>query len=79
MNIQLFKIICILSFGVILGCTQKIYGYSREEWNDLTVEKKDEIRKEAENQLMEYREEEREKDFVNKPINELFGTRSNQY
>ena len=73
------KLLLYLYLCSFIGCSSGRYGYSLEEWNNLTQDTRDKIKIEADNNLISVLEEEREKEFINRPINIIFGTRSNKY
>ena len=66
-------------FFLIIGCSSPRYGHSLDDWNNFTEQQREEIKTTAENNVYELHEIQREKEFVNKPVNTLFGTRSNTY
>jgi len=63
----------------IISCSQPPrYGYTPEEWDGLTLQQQEDAIK-TENNIETMRREEREKAFENKPLNTIFGTRSNTF
>ena len=63
----------------LIGCSSQHFGYSSAEWNALTSDERAEVVERLENLLEDDSEEQREKDFQNRPLNVNFGTRSNVY
>ena len=74
-------LILILTCIIIVGCAPNKYGYTLGEWNNFTQQQRDDIKieKEAEALTKKMMDDQRERKFVNKPVNAIFGTRSNTY
>ena len=71
---------------IIVGCAPNKYGYTLDKWNSFTQQQRKDIKieeeeKEAEAEALTKKmmDDQRERKFVNKPINAIFGTRSNVY
>ena len=75
------KLILIFTCIIIAGCAPNKYGYTLGEWNNFTQQQRDDVKTEAEAEALtnKMKEDQRERDFVNKPVNAIFGTRSNVY
>ncbi len=50
-----------------------------DKWNSFTQQERDKIQSEANDRLKQVIEEQRQREFLNKPINKTLGTRSNDY
>lgn len=74
---RLLSIVC--TCILIIGCASNKYGYSSDEWSSLTQPQRDEIKAAAEENIKKMTEEDREEKFENRPLNTIFGTRSNVY
>jgi len=66
-------------FFLIIGCSSPKYGHSPDDWNSFTEQQRVEAKADAENNVYELHEIQREKEFINIPINRALGTRSNAY
>ncbi len=66
-------------FFLIVGCASPRYGYTLEDWNNLTAQQREDVKAEASKNLIETRAKQREKEFVDHPIDVIFGTRSNTF
>lgn len=73
------NLLLICACVTMLGCASHKYGYSMDKWSSLTQQERDKIKNEADENTKKMMEEQREREFLNKPINSIFGTRSNAY
>ena len=73
------NLILIFTCIIITGCALNKYGYTLGEWNNFTQQQRDDVKTEAEALTNKMMEDRRERDFVNKPVNTIFGSRSNVY
>ncbi len=72
-------LLLICACAIIHGCSSHKYGYSMDKWNSFTQQERDKIQSEANDRLKQVIEEQRQREFLNKPINKTLGTRSNDY
>lgn len=79
--IRFFLYFCI--FFLFTGCSSPRYGHSLDDWNNLTEQQRVEAKTDAEDNIYELHEIQREKEFINTPINKsvntYYRTRSNTY
>ena len=66
-------------FFLIIGCSSPRYGHSLDDWDNFTEQQRVEAKTDAENNIYDLHEIQREKEFINKPVNRALGTRSNSY
>jgi len=60
------------------GCAAT-YGFDEAEWNAMTQQQRDAIELQAQDRVAQAHEYQREKEFLNQPIDAIFGSRSNAY
>jgi hypothetical protein len=68
-------LLILLLTTTICSCAAHYYGYTKEEWDNLTPQQRDE----AKANIKSMKEEQENRDRSNKAIDELFGTTSNKY
>ena len=73
------KILLCLIPLMLYGCASTRYGYTQEEWSNMTQQERDIAIQQAENMIEDVDAREREKDFIYQPVNAIFGSRSNTY
>jgi hypothetical protein len=80
MKKEMKRLVCIFCACISLtGCIFDNYGYTSNEWESLTQEERDQIKAEAQENLIKEKEEQRLKEFLNTPIKKTLGSRSNVF
>ena len=69
------RLIILFILGALYGCASDYYGYTKEEWESLTPQQRDE----AKANIKRMQEHQKNRDRSNKAIDEILGTTSNKY
>ena len=75
--LRILALIFILS--QLTGCTSSKFGYSAEEWQDLSKPQRDAVIAEVEEKLRQNKEAIHEQEMTNQNLNHVSGSRSNDF